>query len=266
MPKPLPPTSQRSQLHPHQSHRTAMRITRPARRVLLLFPHPRDQRRATARRHAARLHGPARRLRIHPAFDHARSRRPDQRHARPNPRPADHSSPAHRRQERKKRPLRRRALPKPSEQTMVREVPDYARQYLIEHPEFGPPIEPACGAGTLAREAAPSTGPDAAAQRAAEAAAAKGLAGKRNARTSREAATERSPRRKPWDRTRKQSSSEGAKEPSRSILGRHRGLKEYELIKQAQAAIPGAMAGNWRDLRTVFEFAGIAEQNKEAPS
>jgi hypothetical protein len=28
-----------------------------------------------------------------------------------------------------------------SEQPMVREVPDYARQYLIEHPEFGPPIE-----------------------------------------------------------------------------------------------------------------------------
>jgi hypothetical protein len=26
-----------------------------------------------------------------------------------------------------------------SEQPMVREVPDYARQYLIEHPEFGPP-------------------------------------------------------------------------------------------------------------------------------
>jgi hypothetical protein len=28
-----------------------------------------------------------------------------------------------------------------SEQPMVREVPDYTRQYLIEHPEFGPPIE-----------------------------------------------------------------------------------------------------------------------------
>src|SRR5271155_2152476 len=38
-----------------------------------------------------------------------------------------------------------------SEQPMVREVPDYARQYLIEHPELGPPIE-ACGAGASARE------------------------------------------------------------------------------------------------------------------
>src|SRR5271155_1086976 len=27
-------------------------------------------------------------------------------------------------------------------QSMVREVPDYAQQYLIEHPEFGPPLSP----------------------------------------------------------------------------------------------------------------------------
>jgi hypothetical protein len=33
-----------------------------------------------------------------------------------------------------------------------------------------------------------------------------------------------------------------------------------------QAAIAGAERGNWRDLRTVFEFAGISEQNKDAPS
>jgi len=33
-----------------------------------------------------------------------------------------------------------------------------------------------------------------------------------------------------------------------------------------QAAIAGDERGNWRDLRTVFEFAGIGEQNKDAPS
>jgi hypothetical protein len=38
------------------------------------------------------------------------------------------------------------------EQKMVRVVPDYARQYLIEHPEYGPPLSP-CGAGAPAREA-----------------------------------------------------------------------------------------------------------------
>src|SRR5580692_4452967 len=49
-----------------------------------------------------------------------------------------------------------------SEQPMVREVPDYAQQYLIEHPEFGPPISQCdeaspipCGAGAPAREEGP---------------------------------------------------------------------------------------------------------------
>src|SRR5271154_4354468 len=38
-------------------------------------------------------------------------------------------------------------------QSMVREVPDYAQQYLIEHPEFGPPINGKRSAATPAREA-----------------------------------------------------------------------------------------------------------------
>jgi hypothetical protein len=46
----------------------------------------------------------------------------------------------------------------------------------------------------------------------------------------------------------------------------HDDPKEYERIQQAQAAIPGALAGNWRDLRTVFEFAGICQQGKESRS
>jgi hypothetical protein len=40
--------------------------------------------------------------------------------------------------------------------------------------------------------------------------------------------------------------------------------QEKELAR-VQAAIAGAERGNWRDLRTVFEFAGIGVQNKEAP-
>ena len=43
-----------------------------------------------------------------------------------------------------------------------------------------------------------------------------------------------------------------------------RDLQEKE-IERVQAAIDGAERGNWRDLRTVFEFAGISEPNKEAP-
>jgi hypothetical protein len=55
-----------------------------------------------------------------------------------------------------------------SEQPMVREVPDYAGQYLIEHPEYGPPLSqrgedaPAqipCGADTPVREAGTNASP-----------------------------------------------------------------------------------------------------------
>jgi hypothetical protein len=42
--------------------------------------------------------------------------------------------------------------------------------------------------------------------------------------------------------------------------------EEENELKRVQAAIAGAERGNWRDLRTVFEFAGITEQSKEAPS
>jgi len=58
-------------------------------------------------------------------------------------------------------------------------------------------------------------------------------------------------------------SSEGAKEISQGEL-----RKEEKELERVEAAIPDAMAGNWRDLRTVFEFAGInpQNQNKDAPS
>jgi hypothetical protein len=42
--------------------------------------------------------------------------------------------------------------------------------------------------------------------------------------------------------------------------------QEANELKRVQAAIAGATRGNWRDLRTVFEFAGITERSKEAPS
>ena len=153
-----------------------------------------------------------------------------------------------------------------SEQPMVREVPDYARQYLIEHPEFGPPID-SWGAGAPAREAAPSTsGPAAVAQREAKAAPQKALqesatpesAAERRKNAAHGASRGTEPENNPAPKERK-----NPRDPSSDDI---EDSKEYELIKQAKAAIPGAMAGNWRDLRTVLEFAGIAEQNKEAPS
>ena len=69
------------------------------------------KRRATARRYATPLHGLARRLRVHSTLHHARSRRPAERHARGNPRPANRPGTAHSCEKRQKRPLRRRPLP-----------------------------------------------------------------------------------------------------------------------------------------------------------
>jgi hypothetical protein len=50
-----------------------------------------------------------------------------------------------------------------------------------------------------------------------------------------------------------------------AIHPRTRSRTRKRRIQPAEAAIPGAMAGNWRDLHAVFEFAGISEPNKEAP-
>jgi hypothetical protein len=170
-----------------------------------------------------------------------------------------------------------------SEQPMVRQVPDYARQYLIEHPEFGPPLSP-CGAGALAREddtkhQSPCSADtpvreaetNALAQREAPAqplatqqnvsqlspAAEPAAKRRKNAAhgASRGSTTENDPAPKERQNPR---DNHGNPPPAHES-------KERQLIKQAEAAIAGALRGNWRDLRTVFEFAGITEPSKEAP-
>jgi hypothetical protein len=124
---------------------------------------------------------------------------------------------------------------RPSEQPMVREVPDYARQYLIEHPEAGPPIsdqrsaaaaarKAECSADTPVREAKPTTLARIEAQ--AEPAA-------QPQHVSQESATI-----KPAAKRLQNAAQSSDNQPSAT------GSKEYERIMQAQAAIPGAMAGN----------------------
>ena len=187
-------------------------------------------------------------------------------------------------------------------QTMVREVPNYARQYLIEHPEYGPPLDlkrsdrvadeaeaSKCGAGTPAREATTKSGlqleaqakPQATKQTAAEKSETeksetekseteKSAAAKREAEKSETADSAPDPAAK-----RRKSAAHGASrgtKPETNPAPEERKKptsepgtpKEYKRVKQAQTAIPGALAGNWRDLKTVFEFAGICQQNKEA--
>jgi hypothetical protein len=166
------------------------------------------------------------------------------------------------------------------EPPMVREVPDYARQYLIEHPEFGPPIESkkeqinptpepepqptpdSRSAGVPARKAVKPVAqreanaePRAAHQNAAQERATTEPAADRRKNTAHGASRGAEPANNPAPKERKT--------PDRDSSGED--AQEYERIQQAEAAIAGALKGNWRDLRTVFDFAGISEPNKEAP-
>ena len=179
------------------------------------------------------------------------------------------------------------SLYKPTDPPMVREVPDYARQYQIEHPELaqskcdaGAPareaeaksdpcgadtpvreakikVEP-CGAGALAREAEtnasqrePLASPEAAHQTVSMESA-KGTLAEPAAKRRKNAA---------------HSASCGSiAENDPAPKERKNTEQELQELKRVQAAIEGAQRGNWRDLRTVFEFAGISAPNEESPS
>ena len=155
-------------------------------------------------------------------------------------------------------------------QSMVREVPDYAQQYLIEHPEFGPPLNQTSSVVQIEAQAEPQSSEQDASQEIATVDAApkrKGPASEKIAVTP--AAKRRKNSAHGASRGREAQNNPAPKErkkPSASEHDSSHNEKEYERIQQAQAAIPGALAGNWRDLRTVFEFAGICQQGKETPS
>jgi hypothetical protein len=175
-----------------------------------------------------------------------------------------------------------------SEQPMVREVPNYAQQYLIEHPEFGPPISSECDTDAIAREASPcgadtlvrepatnsvvqlqaQAEPQSSEQNASQEIATPNSAAKRKGPASEKTAEPAAKRR--------QNTAHGAsrgtqaknnpapkeRKNSRNESRDDNNAKEYARIMQAQAAIPGALAGNWRDLKTAFEFAGICPEQR----
>ena len=167
-------------------------------------------------------------------------------------------------------------LYRPTEQPMVRQVPDYARQYLIEHPEFGPPLSQ-CGAGAPAREADTKHQSPCSADSPVREATATTVA-KRKAQAEPQApqpnGSQESATAEPAAERRKHaahgasrgSTIENGPAPQERKKPEHELQEEENEIKRVQAAIAGAERGNWRDLRTVFEFAGISEQNKDAPS
>jgi hypothetical protein len=161
-----------------------------------------------------------------------------------------------------------------SEQPMVREVPDYARQYLIEHPEFGPPIESKKEKINPTPEPEPQPTPDARSAGAPTRVASK-------ARAQREPKAEPQPAQVNASQEsfttepaaeRRNNAAHGVSRgtnPANNPAPKERKSPERDLqekeIERVRAAIEGAERGNWRDLRTVFEFAGISEPNKEAP-
>ena len=157
-----------------------------------------------------------------------------------------------------------------SEQPMVRQVPNYARQYLIEHPELGPPLDlknknnDPCGAGALARESQPEEPASAitSQQNDSPANATGEPAAERQKNAAHGASRGSKPENDPAPEERK---NRREPSPNHGNPPSAHDSKERELIRRAEAAIAGAERGDWRDLRTVFEFAGISAQNKEAP-
>ncbi len=182
-------------------------------------------------------------------------------------------------------------LYKPTDPPMVREVPDYARQYQIEHPELAQspcsadiPVreedakQPSprsaeattCNADTLVRKAKPTTAAQRETQAPPEAAQQNVLmnspksaptepAAKRRKNAAHSASCGSNPENNPAPEERK-----NHRDDHRNPLPAHES-RERDLIKQAEAAIARALEGDWRDLRPVFEFAGITEPGKEGP-
>jgi hypothetical protein len=151
-------------------------------------------------------------------------------------------------------------------QSMVRQVPDYAHQYLVEHPEYGPLLSP-CGADTSVREAPRPRSAGAPAREAATNAvqrdnqaaqqSARQLAGQNVSLESVTTEPAAKRRKNPAHRASRGTTPENHPAPQE----RKKPHGESQLAR-AQAAIAGAERGNWRDLRTVLQFAGIDTRTK----
>jgi len=170
-------------------------------------------------------------------------------------------------------------LYKPTDPPMVREIPDYARQYQIEHPELAQgkcgasahaseaAITVPCGADTPVREAEATavvqreapTAPVGSQRNDSPAVATAELAAKRRKNAAHNASCGSKAEIDPAPKERKNHRGDHRNPPPAHES------KERELIKQTEAAITGALEGNWRDVPTVLEFAGITEPSKGAP-
>ncbi len=159
-------------------------------------------------------------------------------------------------------------LYKPTDPPMVRDVPDYASQYLIEHPELA---QSKCGADILVRDQG-SNAPCSAdiLVREGEATAVVQCevltAPVRPQRNDSPAVATAEPAAKRRKNAAHSASCGSKAENDPAPKERKNPEQELQELKRVQAAIEGAQRGNWRDLRTVFEFAGISTPNEESPS
>ena len=165
-----------------------------------------------------------------------------------------------------------------SQDDMVREVPNYAQQYLTEHPELNPTV-PKTDIAPDARAAEQSSA-EACRPEAAQAFAKRRPANEGPLHSSAVPKKECHPERARTSRESKDpcpvkdanSAAENSPNPPNGNGEKARGenipplttrqSERWNEIKKLEACIEGAMHGNWRDLRTVFEFAGIAEPSK----
>jgi hypothetical protein len=149
---------------------------------------------------------------------------------------------------------------------MVREVPNYAQQYLAEHPELTP-TQPATQATADAPIRETEQG-SAASNRKSHPELSHQTEKKpshpERARTSRES---KDPHAASSDNTLAGNSpnpSEGNREKACTPPLTNRHPEHCEEIKKLEASIEGAMHGNWRDLRTVFNAVGLTPRKPTA--
>ena len=163
---------------------------------------------------------------------------------------------------------------------MVQEIPNYAQQYLTEHPELTPPEPPQ--ANTLEPRATesnktaaqPNTGPDHAVNPAAERRQNAAHGASRGNRAKNHQAPEE--RKRTYDPSHvdsgcssgpgtnsppKEEACAGTTPPPTTDQSERR-----QEIEKLEASIEGAMRGNWRDLRTVFNAVGLTPRKPPASS
>jgi hypothetical protein len=166
---------------------------------------------------------------------------------------------------------------------MVREVPNYAEQYLAEHPELNPPEPPPANEppaesknaaaqpdnGSKSAAAEPKNGSDRAAATAVKTASERRQNAAHGVSRGNNAEDHQAPEERKRNCDPPHVESEHSSAPGKNSLPSpkqkadttppltNRQSERWEEIKKLEASIEGALHGDWRDLRTVFNAVGL---------